>query len=327
MRQFTGMEYLHIALANHFGLDKLDWDERLKWTNDNYHQVDQLIKDAKEPLLFEKTIRAIDDAMYGRPSGYLLGIDATASGLQIMGAMSGCKSTCEVTNLTSAHRNDVYTNVAKEMSKNLNDPIERDEIKHPVMTTFYGSKNQPKEILGEDTPELAMFYEILHRDLPGPMQLMDIMQAAWDPDALEYSWVLPDGHTAMFKVMVPVDKRIKIAELDEASFTHRAYVNEPVERGLSLAANIIHSIDGFIVREMARRAHDQGYPLLTIHDSFWCHPNYGNQTRENYLDIFKDEINMDLFNDIMSQLSSKKRNFKPFTNNLNSKFTGEYALS
>ena len=36
---------------------------------------------------------------------------------------------------------------------------------------------------------------------------------------------------------------------------------------------------------MIRKADKQGYTLITIHDSFWCHPNYMQKTRENYKDI------------------------------------------
>ena len=82
---------------------------------------------------------------------------------------------------------------------------------------------------------------------------MEMLLGSWQPFALSHDWSLPDGFEAKCKVMTPVDVKIEVDELDHATFTHRFYENEGTETGLSIAANIIHSIDGMIVREMNRR--------------------------------------------------------------------------
>lgn len=324
MQTFTGIEYLLIDLANHYGLDKETWDDRISWAKSNLDTANTL-KYADNPILFRKTLRAIDEVVNKQPTGHLIALDATASGIQIMSAIAGCESGCEMTNLIdTGTRRDVYGEVALNMNCN----VTRDTVKYPIMTTFYGSTKQPKSIFGEDTDELQAFYDILNRDLEGAVELMEIMQSLWDPTATEYHWTLPDGHTAGFKVMIPEDKRIEVDELNHSTFTHRCYINAPVEKGLAMAANIVHSIDGYIVRQMTRKAHKQGFACLSIHDSFWCHPSYVNQMRRNYNQIFADEININLFNNIYNQLSGKPQYLTPIKNGLNKHFrNANYALS
>lgn len=112
---------------------------------------------------------------------------------------------------------------------------------------------KPLITFGEDTPELEAFYEAVTQIAPGATLLRNTLINAWQPFADKHSWVLPDGFHAHVKVMVSEDKKIEIDELSHATFTHRFYENAGTESGLSLAANVIHSLDGMVVREMNRR--------------------------------------------------------------------------
>ena len=328
MQTFNPLEYVMIDVANNFGLDKLNWQERIAWTALNIDDLESFIPEAENPILFSKAIRTLDSAIKKEPTGSLVSFDATTSGIQIMSALAGCRKGCEATNLIDTGvRRDVYGENAKQMSNYAGWDVPRQMIKHPIMTHFYGSTAMPMSIF-PDPKDLKMFYATLNQQLPGATALMQIMQDAWHPDATEYRWEMPDGHIANFKVMVGETKKIEVAELGGASFSHKAYVNKPQERGLALAANIVHSIDGFIVREMYRKAEKQGWDLLTIHDSFWCHPNYAQQLRTNYNEVFFEHINMALFNNIMSQLTFHGNVYEPFEQSLNKEFlTADYALS
>jgi hypothetical protein len=121
------------------------------------------------------------------------------------------------------------------------------------MTSFYGSKNKPKEILGEDSPELDAFYQAAQIVAPGPWELLQDLLASWQPWALEHAWQLPDGYNAKVKVMDKIDARIEVDELDHATFTYTYYDNVGTKKGLSIAANVVHSIDGYVLRAMHRR--------------------------------------------------------------------------
>lgn len=259
MQTFTSEEYICIAIANHYGLDKINWDKRIEWTKANidFHGIKEFesvfVISAKEPMLFRKACQAYRDLIQNVKSGYLMLLDGTASGIQILSTLIGCKKSAFNTNLLGGDRKCVYQMAADYMSKELSTEVSRDDIKKPLMTTFYGSKAQPVALFGEGTPELQAFYNMLEDELGGAIEAMNDIQSCWNPTTLAHTWTLPDGHTAYVPVMVAEDKKIEIDELEHRSFTHRAYINEPSLSGVSLAANVVHSIDGFIVREMYRR--------------------------------------------------------------------------
>jgi hypothetical protein len=121
------------------------------------------------------------------------------------------------------------------------------------MTSFYGSKQQPKLIFGEDTPELSAFYQAAQITAPGAWDLLQCLLASWQPYALEHAWKLPDGFDARVKVMKKVEARIEVDELDHATFSYEFYENTGSKSGLSNVANLTHSMDGWVLRSMHRR--------------------------------------------------------------------------
>lgn len=334
MKEFTPLEYIKISVANAYGLDRETWQDRLYWfdtiiwewyVEDRYRDaILGFIKEAKEPILMEKGIRAYLDAIAGIPTGYIMGLDATASNLQLMAVLIGCPTTAKATNLiNTGKREDAYEMVARDVG------LPRSTCKKPVMTSFFGSKQQPKELFGEGTPELAAFYEALDTHFVGAMEWMEDVQSCWDPKATCYTFHMPDMHTSRIKVMKAVDKVIEIDELDHATFTHRLYENTCKDFGLFLQAHIVHAVDGYIVREMLRMANDQGFDLLTTHDNFWSSPNSMQNVRENYLKILIDLANSNCMQGILREITGNRDLvFTKITKNLgNLMLDAEYALS
>ena len=315
MQHFTGREYVCIDVANQMGYDKLTWQERIDWTTENEPRLEQLDKEADNPYLYRKAVRALRDTDNNTPTGFAMGLDATSSGLQLMSILIGDEIGARNTNIiNTGKREDIYTKVTNEMNKLTGISVTRKVIKKPCMTVFYGSKRQPKQVFGEDTPELAAFYKILEQELPGPMEVMDDIQSCWQSNVLSHEWVLPDGHKVIAKVTEPVDKKVEIQELDKKSFTHRIYMNKPSKFGLSLCANAIHSIDAFVIREMVRKC---DFELYTIHDSIWSSPNNLNQVRETFLEILIEIAKSNLLEDILVKV----------TNNSSLKLTGYKDIS
>lgn len=278
MQRFTPYEYLLIAIANSYGLDKETWDIRLDWADrflNHNNYTNQLLfakesPDVSERILMSKAIHAHNEAIKGNTTGFMCNLDATASGIQIMAAVTACSISAEKVNLVdNGERNDLYSDVAEDMNRldaSLN--LDRSTLKDPIMTFFYGSTAQPKSIFGDGSPALAAFYNAMAEGLKGPYDLLAVLQGMQDSGAKNYSWVLPDGHTAYVPVMQVVDKKVEVAELGKATFTFRTSVNKPKDFDLSIAANVVHSLDGYIVRELYRRADKKGYQIATIHDSF-----------------------------------------------------------
>lgn len=259
MRQFTAWQYLMIDVANAWGLDKKLFEERIEWAQSNIDKLEELADQAETKPLYHKAVMAIRKVQQGKPTGHMVGLDASCSGLQLMSAMTGCWAGAEATNLVDPDkRNDAYSMCTENMNQALQAQflsvqVPRGKAKQALMTTMYGSKAKPIEIFGEDTPELAAFYEAAIKLAPGAWELLQDLKAAWQPYALVHAWNLPDGYHARIKVMERVETRVEVDELDHASFTYIYYVNQGQKKGISLAANTVHSVDAFVLREMHRR--------------------------------------------------------------------------
>ena len=269
MNTYTGFEYLLIDVANHFGMDKELFETRIQWGRDNLDTLESLTAQAESPLLFAKAVMAIRKAQLKVPTGHLVAMDACCSGLQIMSAVTGCISGARATGLVDPNRRaDAYTEQTTRMQGILgsNFNVSRKDAKNALMTSFYGSKEQPKLIFGEDTPELAAFYQACQEMAPGAYTLLQELLDSWQPYALVHSWKLPDGFDARVKVMQKEETRIEVDELDHASFTYEYYVNQGSKKGLANVANVVHSIDAFILREMVRRCNHKGLNLSGIAD-------------------------------------------------------------
>lgn len=259
MKTFTGFEYLLIDLANQFGLDKETFENRVKWGMDNLHHLESLVDQADNKPLYIKAMQAVRKALRKEPTGHLVGFDGVCSGVQIMSALTGCYEGAKATGLVDPDvRADAYSTATKVMNEILADQglsvhIPRADAKQAMMTSFYGSKLTPKTLFGEDTPELTAFYQAMMKIAPGPWELLQSLLDSWQPWAKSHEWQLPDGFEAKVKVMSKVEARVEVDELDHATFTYEFYVNEGQPKGLSNAANLVHSVDALLLREMHRR--------------------------------------------------------------------------
>ncbi len=130
----THIPNLCIAIANHAGNDKLTWQERIDWaSNLDLDKVDTTKWD--QPILGRKAIRAVHDTGAGKPTGYVMSLDATSSGLQIMAAISGCKQTAKLVNMIDPNtRHDAYGEVGSTMNAKLSKPVLRKISKYAAMT-------------------------------------------------------------------------------------------------------------------------------------------------------------------------------------------------
>ena len=284
MQEFNPKQYLAISIANHFGKDKLTWDERIQWVKDNYDSLEDLINEADAKPLYLKAVKALRDTDKGIPTGYLMDLDATSSGYQIMSILANDLVGMENTNVIendSDTRMDIYGSIARIMTDMVGEEIPRSLVKKPIMTVGYGSKLQPAILFGDGTPESEAFYKALYTMLPGAMGVMQVLRNCWDESKIEHTWTLPDKHKVVLPSTQMVDSKIESDELNQV-FTYRHEVMQPHDRGTNIIANIVHSIDGWIAREMVRMAHRQGFTCTHIHDSFWFHPMYGNHVRKNY---------------------------------------------
>lgn len=291
--QIVNIGNLYIAIANHAGKDKLTWNERINWVaNQDVNTIKW-----EQPILGKKALRALDDAVNKRPSGYVMSLDATCSGLQIMAALSGCKKTAKLVNCIDPDvRYDAYTEVADLMNSTLSVPALRKITKQVVMTHFYNSKATPKALLSEE--QLATFYSVITGLMPGAEDVMATINDCWQYDKDHHEWVMPDGHT----VYVPIVESINATYQDEV-FTEiplRYAHKTQSDNFRSLCPNVIHSIDGYIAREMVRRCNFQ---LSHIHDCFVFSPDHLQDVAEMYRVIMAEIAKSNLLEDILRQIT------------------------
>lgn len=100
---------------------------------------------------------------------------------------------------------------------------------------------------------MSAFYQAANQVAPGAWELLQDLLASWQPYALEHRWKLPDGFDARIKVMEKKEARIEVDELNHATFTYEFYENQGSKSGLSIVANVTHSVDAYVVRTINRR--------------------------------------------------------------------------
>lgn len=113
---------------------------------------------------------------------------------------------------------------------------------------MYGSEAKPKEVFGENN--LMLFEYVMNQELPGVWQLNKFLLNNWNPEKTVYSWVMPDN----FHVDCHVQDSLTFSTLclgQEITFVKK--VEQPTKIGKFLSANLAHSIDGLINREITMR--------------------------------------------------------------------------
>lgn len=274
MQTFTGIEYLKIDIANNFGLDKKNWDERIEWFDKNREKLPQMLNQADNPALFFAGLQAMEAAEAGKPSGYPISLDATASGMQLLAVMTGDRRAAELCNVINVkkdgapQRQDGYTVVYKAMVDAIGEEgrISREDTKSAIMTSLYGSIAEPKKVFGEGIL-LQIFYSTMKKLAPAVWELNEAFLDMWDSEALMNSWVLPDNFHVHIKVM---DRVTETVHFMNAPYEVHRMVNAPIEEGRSLGANTTHSVDGMVVREMGRRCDYNRVRVETLRQDIEC---------------------------------------------------------
>ena len=208
-----------------------------------------------ENIYLAKIVQLIEES---ESTGMFIGADARASGIQLLSILSGCETSAIHVGLLdksnepyalAGERADLVVNVAKgETSRSI--------FKECCMHHFYGGTKTPKLRLGEEN--LEGFYETLEELFPGCEELKnDIQNCYWNTEV--FTAVFPDG----FMMQQPVIG-IMVLELDfpndpEVTFGYRYKYLQGKRKGLELAANLVHAVDGYVARELIYRAAKGSY--------------------------------------------------------------------
>lgn len=204
--------------------------------------------------------QAVIDSFAGKPTGYLAKLDTKQSGLLIQSMILRD----EVALKTLLSDIDIYSWFINELKID----ISRKEIKKIVIPRYYGSEIGiiiKFEELGCKQKAFD-FFRLYAKLLPKCDQLRQIMLDAWDWGKDSYHWLAPDMGSCNQAVQEEAgeDNWSKIvSKFNWGTPNGMCYANsyiphkgcKPFGRNgtRSLGANLIHSLDAFILRELVRR--------------------------------------------------------------------------
>lgn len=366
----TGIQYLQaeIACKHNKSLEKAIWDDRVH----AFWQLDlndpKTFLNASNPIGMRAAYVAYQDVLSKKPVGYMISLDASSSGLQLLSLLVSCPTSFMLCGGTHDRCVDSYMEIYNSLGLK---KLSRKEVKSAIMTALYGSTSIPFHTFKEN---VDLFYDTMAEMVPGAWQLNLDLQGLWERvKGHEYDWILPDNFHAMIETEVPDQQGFRF--LDHDRFITK-YVPGRPDFHKGLGPNLIHSVDGMVVREMARRCmynpdriiqileliqskkiHGTGgksgpmvqllwshfkqsgflttrifdylyedtmgyvdadhildliaslpekpFQIVTNHDCFRCHPNYGNDLRKQYNLILADINESNMLQFLASQIAKK----------------------
>ena len=306
MQTFTGIEYLKIDIANNFGLDKSTYQERIDWFNTNISfspessSTDIIewihINQPKEPELFFAGIQAYIKYLNNEPSGYMVSFDATASGIQIMSALTGDYTGMMVTNLIDENnRYDIYSELFEVTKDRFNEiykeelAISRDNIKSAIMVMMYGGSKSIMNKINDDKRIYDLIMEVCKEFINGAYGIRQCLLKCIDDKTSIYEWTTPDGfHVSNPILVLYLEERY--TNVGKIQVKYRDLGTDSFYKGN--VANVIHSIDGTIMREVISR----------------CMYNLNQVNKvKGLLELFKD-TELFIFDKVIKDIGDSKEN-------------------
>ena len=330
--------WLAFQVANTYGKDKETMEDRIKWTKENHSLISQI---ATDPL---GTIGIWGDDQIAEPwcflaacleyhacvitgekktSGLPVGIDATCSGLQHLGAMTLCRSTAEMVNVVPTPKpSDCYRSVAEVAAKHLDAKyapwMNRKVTKRSVMTTPYGvtmssargyirdelykagHRAELKEpgVLSEIVK--VIFNKAIPEVIPGPVRVMAWLKKSagviLDSGKTEINWTTPSGfqvnqdlqkaNTVQVQTRIMGGARINVALAD-------GFTGEPdrAHHKSAIAPNVVHALDASLLH-LTFAFWDR--PFTVIHDCVLARScdmdDIGSEIRLHFGEMYKAPV-------------------------------------
>lgn len=325
----SGLKYLMIDIANSFGLDKKTYAERIEFvTKRSIGELNAIIEHADSPYEYRNAVEQLANHYNGLPVEHITYLDCTNQALQLYAVLTSCKDTAYLCNISSG---DVLTDAYGVLAEAMNtitglSIFDRSNCKKALMTTLYGKMDGESELITyfiENSieyktlitdEELAVCFQKAMRTIaPHAMRAMDVLQSLNKAGQDVYFWTMPDGFKVKYDVKSTQKLEIACKTKSGVKFHFdrdvQVYKGSEFNRGMS--PNVIHSVDGYIAREMVRRMtkpcieFNRNYPafITTIHDAFGAHPNNAKEMTWHYTNIMCELNDSNLLRNIMSQIS------------------------
>ena len=260
-----GLKWLKVGIANSINpkidgkrADKQDFATRIKWVDEHIDELENIALkksidkrypeefqeqyEAEEPAKAFALIHALRMVEHDEAIGDIIYVDAVNQGLQIQGILANDMKTLEQTSVIGQKRHDQYITYCEEIGL---DESHRGLLKDALKVLMYGGSGSARLILGD-----ALYVKFKNNAKKYPVwNLIAQFPRQWKEEWDVLRWSLPDGTRT--QVYVKGSKKYQAKVFDyEFESSYETFGPNP-DRCCSLGPNIIHSIDGFIAREMA----------------------------------------------------------------------------
>ncbi|MCH9712836.1 MAG: hypothetical protein K0U20_09455 [Proteobacteria bacterium] len=247
-----------------------------------------------------------------KPKQRILATDSTAdfsnSVGQNMAILMGDLKIAENVKLTGKS-DDFRSKIAERINRELGTNYTKSDIKPLFMQQMYGQME--KGLLKQVKGDKALFdgYErAMKEDYPAFYELSDaLMKLADNNPKGEFKYNLPDGTEVSFSLKGKDSVKQKTGQTIEFG------TGEYDKYSRALAPNIMHSIDGYIIREIGNRLGDMEIDSRAIHDALTFRTEHSDLVFRTALDVQKDLLKSNTLHDIMTQLGYKGEPLKKNT--------------
>lgn len=264
-QELTGTDYIRAAVACCYDktVEKLQWDDRLAAYEDliasDMWDTDKMYEKASNPVGLRAAREALQKAVANQPTGFTVSLDASSSGLQFLSLLTRCPTSWKLCG-GDEEVLDAYVEIFDSMDSGLD--LDRKDVKQCIMTALYGSEAMPKQIFKENVDQ---FYATMETMASGAWQLNLDIQELWDHvKGNTYDWYLPDGHYCCIEAQDKVKVEFTFME-ENYEITQKVHERPRFHKGLG--PNLIHSMDGMVVREMYRRCMFSSAVVARVCDS------------------------------------------------------------
>ena len=279
--------WLSMHTATCWGLDKETMETRVQWARDNRSLINEIASDpisckiwhdAAEPWCFLAACLEMKACLIDRTkqtSGLPCGVDATASGLQHLCALTYCGDTAALVNVSPTDKPaDAYRTVAeaslKHMPEKYHSWMNRKVTKKSVMTTPYGvtygsaRKYIYEELKKEHKDEVrnaikvitdAVFRKAIPEVLPGPIAVMQWLKASatkiLNSGKESIQWTTPSGFVVnqdlRLSNLVRVQTRLMGGVLINCTIADGYLGPDKSHHRSALAPNVVHALDSSLL--------------------------------------------------------------------------------
>lgn len=250
---------LRTYCASHANYQGTEWEKcTLKFakeealTDEGIKNIQEYIKQLKpdEEYLRFTANHALTEGTTDK-TGIFIGADASASGMQIISVLYRCITTATNVGILDKTK-DAYSEADKEANLQVPQGMNsRAVFKQCCMQHSYGGVQTPKELLGEDN--YAKFRETMWKLFPAVEYYVTGIPSIYYESPV-FTWTLPDDGVVQQPVIETHNVRLALPHYPHVDFGYAFKALTPKEHGVEMAANIVHSIDGYIARELIYRA-------------------------------------------------------------------------